>query len=244
MQNEKWGRRKGVRRQSSVGKGRKTENPKRRQHSEVCDKIVDRHSDVFRDLTQEKRRYVAALVVGHSGLTSVVVLELAVRTFLSNKRKTEVPQDPHHLIGLENGDAASHARGSNSHRLGADKLRFQARFAVLKEHRNNLSQIILQFIERLTLRVGPGKTGHKTDEKPGFRTLFNNSGERMHRWIISFTRKVATRGELPGAVVSRQQRRRGERQKTKRPRDERPRDSRAERDRSLVRPKRARSEKA
>ena len=151
-----------------------------RQHSEVCDEIVDGYSDVFRDLTQEKRRYVASAVIGHGGLTSIVVLELAVRTFLANQLKPEVTQDSHHLIRLKNGDAATHARVSNRHRLGADELRFQTWFAVLKQHRNNLSQIFLQFIKRLALRVGARKTRHKANKEPGFRALFYDGGEGVH----------------------------------------------------------------
>jgi hypothetical protein len=120
-------------------------------------------------------------MIGHGSLASVAVLELAVRTFLSNQFKPEVTQDSYDLVRLENGDAAAHACGSNGNSLGPDKLRFQPWLPILKQHGYHLPEIVLQFIERLALRVGAWKTGHEANEQPGFRALFHDGGERMHR---------------------------------------------------------------
>jgi hypothetical protein len=102
-------------------------------------------------------------MIGHGSLSSVPVLELAVRTFLANQLKPEVTQDSHHLIRLKNGDAAAHACGSNGNSLGPDKLRFQPWLAILKQHGYYLTEIGLQLIQRLALRVGSWKTGHKAN---------------------------------------------------------------------------------
>ena len=85
-------------------------------------------------------------MVGHGRLASVRMLELAVRSFLTNQIKPEVPQDSHDLIWLENRDAAAHARGLNSNCLGADKFCLQTRFAVFKQHGKHFAQILVQFI--------------------------------------------------------------------------------------------------
>ena len=68
---------------------------------------------------------------------------------------------------------------SDSHGLGSDKLRFEMRLPILKQHGYHLAKIRLQFIERLALRVGPREAGHETNKEPGFGTLFHNRGEGM-----------------------------------------------------------------
>jgi hypothetical protein len=119
------------------------------------------------------------------------MLELAVRTLLANDLEPEISQDSHHLIGLENGDAATHARGSNSDCLGADKFRFQARFTILQQQGHHFPKILLQLVKRFPLRVGAGKTGDKSHKESGLRTLFDNSREGMHARnnIISTTNR-------------------------------------------------------
>jgi hypothetical protein len=108
------------------------------------------------------------------------MLELAVRTSLSNQIKSEIPQDSHYFIRLENGNTATHARGSNSDRLGADEFCFQARFTILQQHGHHLPKVLLQLVKRLTLRVGTRKTGNKAYKESGLRTFFDNSSEGMH----------------------------------------------------------------
>jgi hypothetical protein len=92
--------------------------------SEDGDEVLYSHPNVFGNLPQEERRYISPAVVGHRGLAPIAMPELAVRTFLTNQIKPEVPQDSHDLIWLENGNAAAHGRSSNSDCLSADKFRF------------------------------------------------------------------------------------------------------------------------
>lgn len=84
---------------------------------------------------------------------------------MANHLEPEISQDSHHLIGLENGDAATHAGASNSDCLGADEFRLQALLTILQQHRYHFAEILLQFVQRLTLRVGSGKTRNKPDKE-------------------------------------------------------------------------------
>jgi hypothetical protein len=121
------------------------------------------------------------------------VLELVVRALLANHLEPEISQDSHHLIGLENGDAATHAGASNRDSLGADEFRLQARFTILQQHRYHFAEILLQFVQRLTLRVGSGKTRNKPHKETGLRAFFHNGCEGTHWWKISFLRPTARR---------------------------------------------------
>jgi hypothetical protein len=80
-------------------------------------------------------------MIGNRCLASIDVLELTVRIFLANLIETEVVQNAHRLVRLENGSAAR-SEFSDRHCLGADKLCFQSRFSILEQHGYHLAQVV------------------------------------------------------------------------------------------------------
>jgi hypothetical protein len=66
--------------------------------------------------------------------------------------------------------------------LGADEFGFKPRLAILKEHGNHLAKVCMEFIKRLRLRMGSGKTRDVANEQPGVRVAFDNGGE-IFSWL-------------------------------------------------------------
>jgi hypothetical protein len=69
--------------------------------------------------------------------------------------------------------------------LRADEFSFEAGFAILQQHGNNLAQIVLKFIERFRLRMSSGKSGHVAHKQPGILIAFDDSSEGLHPYIIA-----------------------------------------------------------
>jgi hypothetical protein len=69
---------------------------------------------------------------------------------------------------------------SNCNCVCSDKFGFQLWLAVFEEHRDHFSQIILQFVECLALRMGAGEAGDKSDQQACLRTFFDNGCECAH----------------------------------------------------------------
>lgn len=78
--------------------------------------------------------------------------------------------------------------------VGADKLRFDGRLAVLQKHGNDLRQVGVQFIQGFALRVRTRPAGNKPDEEPRFGIFFDDGsklphGEKVTRFWISAQRQ-------------------------------------------------------
>ena len=65
-------------------------------------------------------------------------------------------------------------------RLRAYKLCFHLRLTVFKKHRNYLTQVFVQLIECLALRMSARKPGHISNIQASLHALFYDRGEVMH----------------------------------------------------------------
>ena len=69
----------------------------------MLEEFVHRYSNIARNLPQEKRRDVPALVIGNCRAPAIRVAELAMRTPLSDKGEIQILENPHDLARLEDG---------------------------------------------------------------------------------------------------------------------------------------------
>lgn len=64
--------------------------------------------------------------------------------------------------------------------LGSDVFCFQRRLPILHQHRDNLTQIRVKLIQRISLRMSPWETGDKTYKEARLRTFFNHRSKCTH----------------------------------------------------------------
>jgi hypothetical protein len=113
-----------------------------------------------------------------SGAT-VRVPELLVRATLPDLREA---------VGLQQSDDFPRSQdGNGAHSSGdldsthIDELGLEIRLAILEEHFDDLSEILLKLIDVGALRVGTGPSGHIPDQDAGFWIALNNELEGSHR---------------------------------------------------------------
>ena len=112
------------------------------------------------------------------GYAAIGVAELLVRAALADLPKTQPLEPCHHLAGLEDWWLGHNSRHDG---LDAYEFGFKLRFAILKEQRDDLLEVAVEFIERLRLAVGTGKAGDVADIQPGVRIAFDDCGKGLHR---------------------------------------------------------------
>lgn len=83
--------------------------------------------------------------------------KLFMRAALANLRKPNLHRIEITSRGLRTGRFPI---SRNGYRLRPDVLRVQRRFTILQEHSNNLLEIAMQRVQRLTLAVRPRETRH------------------------------------------------------------------------------------
>jgi hypothetical protein len=66
---------------------------------------------------------------------------------------------------------------SNCHEMCSDVFGLQLRIAVFQQHFNHFTEILVKLIERFALRMYPRETGHESNQKPSFRTFFDDGGK-------------------------------------------------------------------
>ncbi len=64
--------------------------------------------------------------------------------------------------------------------LSSDELGLDLGFSIFEQHGDDFTQIRVQLIERLGLRVCSRKTRDESDEKAGFRRALDDGGEGLH----------------------------------------------------------------
>lgn len=145
----------------------------------LLEKFGNGKANVLCDLAWQRWRDVPSGMKRNRGRATGAVAKLLVRTTLSNLNKPQPGQDCHHLGRLENRNVTR--ASSNRNVLYPDELRLQNGFAVFREHRDDLTQVRAQFIERRALRVRTRKSRDEPDEEVSVRIAFDYRGEVAHR---------------------------------------------------------------
>jgi len=106
------------------------------------------------------------------------IAELLVGSALADFCEAEFKEDGNDFVRLENGNIAHNS--SDSDVLDSHKLGLQRRFAIFQKHCNNITQIMINFIQRCPLGMSARKPGDKTNEQAGLWASFNYSGIDLH----------------------------------------------------------------
>jgi hypothetical protein len=155
------------------------------------DELLNCEPNVVGDLSQERRRDVSTLVNRNCGDATVGVAELFVRTALASLSEAQPLEPCHDLTRLEDRWLGHESRHDG---LYAHKLGFEARFAILKKERDDLFQVLVEFVERLGLAVSAGKARDIPDVQSGIGiTLYD-------RCIGLHGRKDTERGPIVPAA--------------------------------------------
>ena len=109
----------------------------------MFEEFLYRRSDVAYDLPKKERGDVASAVEWHGRASTVGMAELLMRPSLPHLLEAHAVQDLDDLARTEDRESA-HGLPRNS--LCADKLRFELRLAILKEHRHHLVEVGVQLV--------------------------------------------------------------------------------------------------
>ncbi len=90
--------------------------------------------------------------------------------------------------------SASHPSG-DCHILNPDELGFEFGLAIFKKHGNDLLKVLVEFIERLTLCIGPRESRHRTDKQPGLGASLDHRGKNFHLVLRSLFSRCNHRPE-------------------------------------------------
>jgi hypothetical protein len=101
---------------------------------------------------------------------------LAMRAVLPDVLKAEAYQRRGHFAGLQDREGAHRLRDLDGPK--ANEFRLELRFAVLKQHRDDFTEVLLEFIERGSLTVGPRPARNRTDEQTRLGIAFDDHVER------------------------------------------------------------------
>jgi hypothetical protein len=108
---------------------------------------------------------------------------LHVGSTLPNKEESERLQNAAYLSWFENG-RLRHVLCRDGDTLRPDELSLQIRLAILQQHFDDLTQILLQLIKRFALRMRPRKSGNVADVKGCVRTALDDRGVGSHAKTI------------------------------------------------------------
>ena len=120
--------------------------------------LRNRQTDIFRDLVQQRWCDITSAMERDRRLAAVLVSVLAMRPSLSYESEAEALEARGDLGRLENQHHGTPS--ADAHALSPDKLPGQLRLTVLEQHRDHLTQVRVQLVERRALRVRPGEAGH------------------------------------------------------------------------------------
>ena len=114
---------------------------------------------------------------GNRGRSTIGMTKLFVRAALTYLDETKRGEDRDDLAGLKNRNAR-HSIDDDG--LGADELGLELRFAVLKQHRDHLTQICVQFIERCALAVRARESRHVAHVELCIGAVFDHGSIGRH----------------------------------------------------------------
>ena len=135
-------------------------------------------------------------MVGDRGAAPISVAVLHVRATLANKLESERFENAADFPWLENG-RSRHELRRHSDALRADELPFQARFPILKQHRDNFLQVVVQLVQRCGLCVGAWESRDVANKQFGVRAPLNDCSVTSHAQKIIACGGESTRCKTP-----------------------------------------------
>jgi len=129
----------------------------------MLEKLVEGEADVFGNLTEQDWGEVSTLMERNRCASACGIAEWFVRSALADFDEAEFDENGDDFIWLENGNIAHDL--SDGDVLNPDELGLQNGFAILQQHRNNLVQVMVDFIQRFHLGMRAGKTRNETNEQ-------------------------------------------------------------------------------
>lgn len=137
----------------------------------VLEQLIKRDADVFGDLTKQDWGNVSTLMKRYRGAAAGGITKLFVRTALANFGETESEKYGYDFTGFEDRNIAHDS--SYGDVLNSNKFGLQRRFAVFKQHCNNVVQVVIDLIQRFALGMSAGKTGNEPNEQASLRAPLN-----------------------------------------------------------------------
>ena len=142
------------------------------------DEILHAHAYILGDPAQQNRGHVPAGMHGHRCPATIGMGELLVRPSVPNLYEAEPKQHSNHLPWLQDREAG-HSRSSRD-RLNPLEFGLQLGKAIFQEHRDDLAEVLGQFVQATRLRVRARKTGNIAHEQTSLEILFDNDGKSSH----------------------------------------------------------------
>jgi len=113
----------------------------------------------------------------YCGGAPVGMTKLLVRPALSDLHKAQALEARHHFARLEDGQR-SHS--GDAHRLGPDELGLKVRLAVFEQHRDDLGEIALKFVQACALTMRAAEPGNVADQEAGLGITLDHCCVRPH----------------------------------------------------------------
>lgn len=98
--------------------------------------------------------------------------ELLVRSALSRNLETKLLQQARNLLRLQ--DWRFWHRLGNDNLLGTDKVGFERRLPVFKQHGDDFSEVFAQFVQGFALGMRAWKPGNVSNEQTRVRAMLND----------------------------------------------------------------------
>jgi len=145
------------------------------------------HARVFDDPTKKDRRDVPPTMHRHRCTTPIGMPELLVRTSLPDFLEPHRVEDLDDLPRAQDRDLAHTLRSDG---LDPHEFRLKPWLSVLQEHRDHLTKIAVQLVERCPLRMSTRESGHIAYEQTGIHVSFDDRRIRPH--LVSLSRRAST----------------------------------------------------
>lgn len=151
--------------------------------------LFDGDSDVPRDLAQQCRRHVTTSVKEDCRASAVGVPLLAMRASLPDLPKAKAFRQRSEFARFQDRDGARGLRDLDG--LEAHELGLELGFAVLEQHGDDFTQVLLEFVERGALAVRSRPSWNRADEETRIRVALDHdvrrsdamaSGSAAHEW--------------------------------------------------------------
>ena len=143
--------------------------------------LIEGNTNILGDLAKQDWRNVTALVKWDRRATTSPIAKLLVRAALPDFGKTKFKKNGDYFTGLENGNIAHDS--CNGDVLNPHELRLHDGLPVFEQHGDDFLKIMIEFIQRFTLRVRAREAGHEPDEQSGLWATFNHCGIDIHDFL-------------------------------------------------------------
>ena len=160
-------------------------------------KVFDRQTDVFGDLTKQCRRNIASLMKWYGRPATVSMTKLSVRTPLSDFREPQLREKRHDLARLENRPLRHALRHFDG--LSPDEFAFESGVAFLKEHFDYFLEVRPQLVECLALAMRARKARHPPDIQACLGVPLDDRRKVLHGEVLSVWNDTKTLIVVPAA---------------------------------------------